>query len=95
VKLSLLEIRRRRGILVERARNERVVIGELAASQRKLLGLADAAVALGQFFAAKKHLLIVAAASFAVVQPRRALRWGLRLWDLLYLVRKLRRRLVA
>jgi hypothetical protein len=91
VNLSLSEIGRRRGALVERAHNERVEIGRLLDSQRKRIHLADASVSLAKFVATKKHLLVVAALAFAVSQPRRLLRWGIRAWRLDRFVRKARR----
>jgi hypothetical protein len=64
-------------------------------SQRALLGLLDTGVSLARFLAKKKHLLVVAALAFAVAQPRRAWRWGIRAWRLVRLVRKARRVLVG
>jgi hypothetical protein len=44
-----------------------------------------------KFLAARKGLLLVAALAVAVVQPRRALRWAVRAWDLFRLFRKISR----
>ena len=61
--LSLTEIQRHRGELLERARAERAEVKAVLNSQ----------------------------SAFAVVQPRRALRWALRAWGLFRLVRKISR----
>jgi hypothetical protein len=44
-----------------------------------------------RFFAARKGLLVIGALAFAIVQPRRALRWAVNAWGLLRLVRKISR----
>jgi len=95
VTLSLSEIRARRGALAERARAERDELGRLVASQRTWLSAADAGMATVKFLWREKHLLLVAAISFAIVQPRRSLRWALRALSLYRLVRKIRRLLPA
>jgi hypothetical protein len=74
--LSLTEIRSRRGELVERARAERVAVR---------------GVAIIRLLVARKGLLLVAALAFAVVHPRRALRWVVRGWGLFRIVRKISR----
>jgi hypothetical protein len=89
--LSLTEIQRRRGELVERARAEREAVRAVLDGQRNLFWLADRGVEIVKFLAARKGLLLVAALAFAVVQPGRALRWAFRAWGLLRLVRKLSR----
>lgn len=93
--LSLTEIRRRRGALVERARSERASVRALLDSQRNLFGLVDVGVTTIRFLAANKGLLLVATVAFAVVQPRRSLRWAGRAWGLYRLVRRLRRAFAA
>jgi len=89
--LSLTEIQRRRGELVERARTERVAVMALLDGQSNLFWLADRGVAMVKFCAARKGILLVAALAFAVVQPRRAFRWAFRAWGLFRLFRKISR----
>lgn len=89
--LSLTEIRIRRGELVERARAERVAVRALLDGQSNVLWLADRGVAIIRLLVARKGLLLVAALAFAVVQPRRALRWVVRGWSLFRIVRKISR----
>jgi hypothetical protein len=48
-------------------------------------------VALVKLVAANPGLVLVAALAFAIVQPRRALRWAVRTWGLLRLFRKISR----
>jgi hypothetical protein len=62
--------------------------------QRELLGLVDTGAAMARFCARNKHLLLVSAVSFAVVRPRRALRWGLRIWDIFRIARRAGRTLL-
>jgi hypothetical protein len=95
VSLSLAELRVRRGVLAERARAERAELAELVASQRPWLSMADAGVTAIRFCLKNKHLILIGAATFALAQPRRALRWALRAVSLFQLVRKLRRALHA
>jgi hypothetical protein len=91
VTLSLTEIRIRRGELVERARAERVAVRALLDGQSNVLWLADRGVAMIKVLLARKGLLLIAALAFAVVQPRRALRWVVQAWGLFRIVRKISR----
>ena len=92
---SLAEIRQRRGALVERARSERVDIGELLDSQRELIHLVDAGVSWAKFLATMRCFFVVAALAFAITRPRRTLRWVMRTWQLSRFARKVRRLLAA
>ena len=87
--LSLTEIQRRRAELVERARAERVAVRAVLDGHSNLFWLADRGVEMVKFLAARKGLLLVAALAFAVVRPRRALRWAVRAWGLFRLFRKI------
>jgi hypothetical protein len=89
--LSLSEIQRRRGELLERARAERVAVRGLLDGHRQFFWLADRGVAMIRLLVANKGLLLVAGLAFAVVQPRRALRWAVKAWGLVRLVRKISR----
>ncbi|MGA7743499.1 MAG: hypothetical protein ABSF35_08525 [Polyangia bacterium] len=89
--LSLTEIQRRRAELVERARAERATVRAVLDGHSNLFWLADRGVEVVKFLAARKGLLLVAALAVAVVQPRRALRWAVRAWDLFRLFRKISR----
>ena len=89
--LSLTEIRIRRGELVERACAERVAVRVLLDGQSNVFWLADRGVAIIRLLVARKGLLLVAAFAFAVVQPRRALRWVVRAWGLFRIVRRISR----
>jgi len=91
VNLSLTEIQRRRGELVERARAEREAVRAVLDGQRNLFWLADRGVEIVEFLAARKGLLLVAMLAFAVVQPGRALRWAVRAWGLFRLFRRISR----
>jgi hypothetical protein len=91
VSLSLADVRRHRGELLERARAQRESIRATLDSQRNTFWLADRALALGKLIAARKGLVLVGALAFAVVQPRRALRWAFNIWSLIRLVRKVSR----
>jgi len=91
VNLSLAEIRRHRGELLERARAERMEVRALLESQSNVFWLVDRGVALIKFFAARKAMLAAAAVAFAIVQPRRAFRWAFKAWSLFRLVRKISR----
>jgi hypothetical protein len=91
VNLSLAEIRSRRGALLERARSERAELGRLLASQRPWLSAVDTGLSTARFLWAQKKLLLIAGLSFAIVQPRRSIRWALRGWGLYRFVRKARR----
>jgi agmatine/peptidylarginine deiminase len=71
--LSLAEIQRHRGELIERARGQRETVRTFLDSQRNTLWLADRGLA------------------FAIVQPRRALRWAFNAWSLFRLIRKVSR----
>jgi len=89
--LSLTEIQRHRAELVERARAERVEVRVVLDGQSNLFWLADRGVEMVKFLAARKGLLLVAALAFAVMQPRRALRWAVRAWGLFRLFRRISR----
>jgi hypothetical protein len=89
--LSLTEIQRHRGELLERARAERVEVKAVLSGQSNLLWLADRGLEVIKFCAARKILLLTAALAFAVVQPRRALRWAANAWGLYRLVRRISR----
>jgi hypothetical protein len=93
VSLSLGEIRRRRGELLERARAERMEVRALFESQRNFFWFVDRGVEMVRFLLPRKGLLLVSAIAFAVVQPRRALRWAARAWGLFRLIRKISRAL--
>jgi hypothetical protein len=90
---SLADLRARRGALVERARAERAELGRIIASQRPLFDMVEAGIAGVRYCLAHKHLFLVGAVAFAVVQPRRALRWAFRAVSVFQLVGKLRRTL--
>jgi hypothetical protein len=89
----MADLRARRGALVERARSERVELGRIVDAQRPWLGTVEAGLAAVRYCSRQKHLLVVAAFAFALVRPRRALRWALRGLSLYQLARKLRRKL--
>jgi hypothetical protein len=89
--LSIAELRVRRALLVERAQDQRGEIARLVESQRVWVGMVDTGMALGRFLVLKKRLVLVAAGAFALVQPRRAIRWAWRAWSLFRFVRKLRK----
>jgi hypothetical protein len=89
--MSLSEIQRRRGELLERARAERVAVRGLLDGHRQVFWLADRGVAMIRLLVANKGLLLVAGLAFAVVQPRRALRWAVKAWGLFRLVRRISR----
>jgi hypothetical protein len=89
--LSLTEIHRRRGELLQRAQAERVEVKSLLGGQSNLFWLADRALEAIRFCAARKVILAIGALAFAVVQPRRALRWAVKAWGLFRLVRKIGR----
>ena len=89
--LSLTEIQRRRAELVERARAEREAVRAVLDGHSNLFWLADRGVEIVKFLAARKGLLLVGALAFAVVQPRRALRWAARAWGLFRLFRTISR----
>ena len=89
--LSLTEIQRHRGELLERAHAERMTVQALFSGQPNLFWFADRAVEVIRFCAARKGPLLIAALAFAVVQPRRALRWAVRAWGLLRLIRRISR----
>jgi hypothetical protein len=89
--LSLGEIQRRRGELVERARAERADLEGVLHSQGAVFWLADRGVAMIRLLVANKEILLVGALAFAVVQPRRTLRWAIRAWGLFRLVSKISR----
>ena len=89
--LSLGEIQRRRGELVERARAERADIEGVLHSHGQVFWLADRGVAMIRLAVANKEFLLVGAVAFAVVQPRRVLRWAIRVWGLFRLVSKISR----
>jgi hypothetical protein len=91
VNLSLTDIQRHRGELLERARAERAEVKAVLSSQSNLFWLADRGLEVIKFCAARKGLLVIGALAFAVVQPRRALRWALNAWGLFRLVRKISR----
>jgi len=91
VNLSLAEIRSHRGELVERARYERAELARLIDSQKPWVGMVDAGLLTVRYLMEQKRLLLIAALSFAIVQPRRSLRWAIRGWSLFRLVRKARR----
>jgi hypothetical protein len=89
VNLSLTDIQRRRGQLLERAGAERMTVQALFNGQANLFWFADRGVEMIRFCAARKGPLLIAALAFAVVQPRRALRWAIKAWGLFRLVRKI------
>jgi hypothetical protein len=92
---SLPEIRARRGALAERARAERAELGRLVEGQRGWLDVADGGVATLRYLWRHKHLVLIAALSFAIVRPRRTVRWSLQALSLYRLLRALRRLLPA
>ena len=89
--LSLADVRRQRGELLERARAQRETVRGLFDSQRHTFWLIDRALALGKLLAARKGLVLAGALGFAVIQPRRALRWAFNIWRLFRLARKVSR----
>ena len=89
--LSLAEIQRHRGKLIERARAQRETVRSLLDNQRDTFWMVDRGIALGKLIAARKGPILAVALGFAIVQPRRALRLTLRAWSLFRLVRKVRR----
>ena len=89
--LSLTDIQRHRGQLLERANSERMTVQALFSGQANLFWFADRGVEVIRFCAARKGPLLIAALAFAVVQPRRALRWAVRAWGLFRLIRKISR----
>jgi hypothetical protein len=91
--LSLGEIRRHRGELLERARAERMEVRALLEGKRNLFWFVDRGVEVVRFLLPRKGLLLVSAIAFAVIQPRRALRWAGRAWSLFRLVRRISRAL--
>jgi cation transport ATPase len=91
VTTSVAELRARRARLVERAQGERREIARLVDRQRGWLTLVDTGVAAGRFLVLKKRFVLVAVAAFALVQPRRTLRWAWRAFNLFRFVRKLRK----
>jgi hypothetical protein len=95
VSRSLAEIRVRRGALAERARAERVELERLVESQRSWLDAADGGIATSRYLWRHKHVVAAAALAFAIVRPRRTMRWALQALSLYRLLRALRRRLPA
>jgi hypothetical protein len=91
--LSLAEIHGRRGSLVERAHAERTTVRAIFDGQQNTFWWADRGIELAKFVVARKGLFLVAGIAFAVIQPRRALRFAFRAWGLFKLVRKLSRAL--
>jgi hypothetical protein len=78
---------------VERARAERADIEGVLHSHGQVFWLADRGVAMIRLVVANQELLLVGALAFAVLQPRRALRWAVRAWGLFRLVRRFSRAL--
>jgi hypothetical protein len=95
VRRSLAEIRVRRGALAERARAERAELERLVESQRSWLDAADGGIATLRYLWRHKHLVLIAALSFAIVRPRRTVRWASQALSLYRLLRALRRLLLA
>jgi len=89
--LSLSEIQRHRGELVERARAQRATVTAILDSQDHIFWFADRGITLVKLVVARKGLLLIAGLAFALVQPRRALRWAVRAWGLFRLLRRVSR----
>jgi YqjK-like protein len=79
---ALSEIRRRRARLVAKAEAQRRALGAGIAGCRRLLSVADRAVALARWLRAKPYLAVAAAVAVAAVRPRIALGWSARLLTL-------------
>ena len=89
--LSLTDIQRHRGELLERAHAERMTVQALFNGQANLFWFVDRGVEVIRFCAARKGPLLIAALVFVVVQPRRAMRWAVNAWGLFRLVRRISR----
>jgi len=79
---ALAEILEKRARLVADAEAQRRALSEGIAGCRRLLSVADRAVALAHWLRARPYLVIAAAAAIAVMRPRMALGWGARLLTL-------------
>ncbi|HJX62529.1 MAG TPA: hypothetical protein VJ860_01090 [Polyangia bacterium] len=89
--LSLTDIQRHRGQLLERALAERMAVQAVLGGQANFFWFADRGLEVIKFCVARKGLWLIAALAFAVVQPRRALRWAANAWGLFRLARKISR----
>jgi hypothetical protein len=79
---ALAEILERRARLVADAEAQRRALSEGIAGCRRLLSVADRAVALARWVRAKPYLSVAAAVAIAVMRPRITLAWSARLLTL-------------
>lgn len=79
---ALSEILEKRARLVADAEAQRHALSEGFAGCRRLLSVADRAIALARWLRARPYLVVAAAAAIAVMRPRIALGWSARLLTL-------------
>lgn len=79
---ALSEILEKRARLVADAEAQRRALSEGIAGCRRLLSVADRAIALARWLRARPYLVVAAAAAIAVMRPRIALGWSARLLTL-------------
>lgn len=86
VEQRLAELSRRRAELVARSASQRADLGDICQAWRQPMAIADQGVAVWRFFRGHPSLLVGLGVAFAVVRPRRAVKWlgrGWALWRLL------------
>jgi hypothetical protein len=79
---ALAEILEKRARLIADAEAQRRALSEGISGCRRLLSVADRAVALAHWLRARPYLAVAAAAVIAVMRPRIALGWSARLLTL-------------
>jgi hypothetical protein len=92
-KQQLARIAERRAELVARSAAQRADLGELCHAWHRPLAIVDQGVAVWRFLRAHPALPVGLGVVFAVVRPRRALKWLSRSWSLWRLFRNMAARL--
>jgi YqjK-like protein len=86
---ALADILERRARLVEETEAQRHSLSEGIATCRSVLRVVDRGIAWARWLRARPYLVVVAAATIAVLRPKLALAWSARLltlWRVGYLV---------
>ena len=78
----LLEIEAKRARLIERAAHERAHLAQTLQSWAQPLGFIDRCLGAVRFVISRPPLVAGAVLVFALLRPRRALKWAQRAWGL-------------
>lgn len=84
----LARVRERREALVARAAAQRADVARLAGACLAPVGVAGVALTAWRFLRRRPVITALSVAAVVVLRPSRALQWGLRLWPVVALARR-------